>query len=283
MINIAKHIANKVQQHQSRISQLKANNQRIPQLVIFQVGNQTASNVYISKKINLCREIGILCEHIQLPATTSQKQLITNIQHFNNDDKVDGIIVQLPLPSHIDEYSAINSVDVHKDVDGLTALNLGKLALGSSDGFHSGALSSIKNLLNSFQQKWVGKTAVVIGQSNIVGKPVVNWLINQGMTVISCNKFTPNLGFYTQQGDVVITAAGVRNLITAAMVKPQVIILDVGTSYQHNKVYGDVLWDDAIKNKASYISPVPGGVGRLTVLNLINNVMLAYHKAVKDC
>ncbi len=253
-----------------------------PRLVIVQVGDEPASTTYIRKKKEACESIGMRCDLMKLKASTSFKVLIKTIRALNDDADVTGYIIQLPLPGalHENEPQLFREIDPYKDVDGFTAYNLGKMFISSEfEHLPPATPAGIIELLSDAGIKIEGKCAVVVGQSNIVGKPIATMLLNRNATVIQCHKFTENLAQYTKQADILIVAVGKPNLITSEMVKKGVVVIDVGINTVKGKIVGDVDYDEVSKF-AGAITPVPGGVGPLTVACLLRNCVRAKERQI---
>lgn len=243
-------------------------------LVVIQVGDDPASNVYIKNKKKLCEELGILCEHKKFLEITEQ-DLIQEIDNLNNDKTVTGILVQLPLPSEIDETKIIEKISPLKDVDGLTSQNMGKLFTGNKALVPCTALGIIK-MLEYLNIDLQGLNVTVVGRSKLVGLPLIALLLNKNCTVTVCHSKTKNLQEKTKNADVLIVAVGQKELITKDYVKDDAIVIDVGINRYQNKLYGDCNFNELLP-KCKYITPVPGGVGPLTVIMLINNIIEAYY------
>lgn len=243
-------------------------------LVVIQVGDDPASNVYIKNKKKLCEELGILCEHKKFLEITEQ-DLIQEIDNLNNDKTVTGILVQLPLPSEIDETKIIEKISPLKDVDGLTSQNMGKLFTGNKALVPCTALGIIK-MLEYLNIDLQGLNVTVVGRSKLVGLPLIALLLNKNCTVTVCHSKTKNLPEKTKNADVLIVAVGQKELITKDYVKDDAIVIDVGINRYQNKLYGDCNFNELLP-KCKYITPVPGGVGPLTVIMLINNIIEAYY------
>lgn len=254
-----------------------------PKLVIIQVGNDPASDSYIRKKLQSCDDIGLRREHLHFPADVSFDALMSTIRKLNADDDVSGYILQLPLPQILQENEPLlfREIDPYKDVDGFTAYNLGKMFL-SSDFEHlpPATPAGIISLLEQNGIEIEGKCAVVVGASNIVGKPLGTMLLNRNATLIQCHKFTEDLGSFTRQGDILISAAGKANLITADMVKPGATVVDVGMNRVGDALVGDVDFEN-VKHVAGAITPVPGGVGPMTVASLLQNCVRAKERQLE--
>jgi len=243
-------------------------------LVVIQVGDDPASNIYIKNKKKLCEELGILCEHKKFLEITEQ-DLIQEIDNLNNDKTVTGILVQLPLPPEIDETKIIEKISPLKDVDGLTSQNMGKLFTGNKALVPCTALGIIK-MLEYLNIDLQGLNVTVVGRSKLVGLPLIALLLNKNCTVTVCHSKTKNLQEKTKKADVLIVAVGQKELITKDYVKDDAIVIDVGINRYQNKLYGDCNFNELLP-KCKYITPVPGGVGPLTVIMLINNIIEAYY------
>ena len=245
-----------------------------PCLCVIQVGQDEASNVYVGQKAKLCKELGYEFIHRTLPEDIDEAMLIQTIDLLNLDDNVDGIIVQMPLPPHIDSIKVLNSISSEKDVDGLTYLSSGKI-MQNADGFVSCTPKGVIDLLDYYNISIEGKHCLVIGRSILVGKPMAHLLLDRDGTVTIAHSKTPNLKELCQQADIIIAAVGKKWLITEDMVKEGAVIIDVGINRENGKLYGDVDFD-RVSQKASYITPVPGGVGQMTVYELCENTYKAY-------
>jgi len=245
-----------------------------PTLVVISVGDNPASSVYVKQKEKCANYIGINYQHIHYDSI-SDDELINEIQKLNKDKKVNGIIVQLPLPDGMDEKRIVNSVDYNKDVDGLTYLNAG-LLLNNNKTLVSCTPNGIMELLKHEKINLEGINAVVVGRSILVGKPMMNLLINANATVTLCHSKTKNLDKITKKADLLIVAIGKKEFIKKEMVKRGSIIIDVGINRVDGKLYGDVDYLD-VYSKVSKITPVPGGVGPMTVVMLMKNVIDAYN------
>ena len=269
------------------VTALKASGKRPPHLAAVLVGNDGASLTYVGSKVRSCEKIGFDSTLIRLEDTISQDELIKTINKLNNDATLDGFIVQLPLPKHIDEEVVLHAINPNKDVDGFHPTNFGKMALGI-ETFIPATPFGIMELLRRYKLDISGKHAVVIGRSHIVGRPMSILLSNKGnpdnATVTLTHSRTQNLAEITKAADIVVSALGVPNFVTADMIKQDAIIIDVGITRvpdeNHPKGYvitGDVAYDE-VKEKASFITPVPGGVGPMTIAMLLQNTMLAYKR-----
>lgn len=250
-----------------------------PKLVVVQVGNDEASNVYIKQKVNMCNYIGYEYEHIKLDDSVDTDYLLSLIDRLNNDSSVSGILVQLPLPDRIDTNLVVNSIVSYKDVDGLTDLNNGMLFHGK-DTLYSCTPSGVMEILDRYNIDILGKNVVIVGRSDLVGKPLSIMALNKGATVTVCHSKTKNLADYTRRADILIVAVGKPKLITSDMVKEDSVVIDVGINRLDTGLCGDVDYD-AVKDKVSYITPVPGGVGPMTVAMLGRNVLKAHKIRVR--
>ena len=249
-------------------------------LAVVQVGNDEASKVYVRQKKNTAEQLGYTFYHIQLDEKISDKELIDEIQKLNHNSLIDGILVQMPLPNHINASKVQDSVLANKDVDGLNAYNAGKL-LKHEEGLLPCTPSGILSLLKEYQIPIAGKHVVIVGRSELVGKPLALLLLNENATVTICHSKTVDLKKYTAMADILISAVGKKDLIRGEMVKDGSVVIDVGITRVDGKLYGDVAFDE-VSSRCSYITPVPGGVGPMTVSELGYNVykahMKRYHK-----
>ncbi|MBU0981163.1 bifunctional 5,10-methylene-tetrahydrofolate dehydrogenase/5,10-methylene-tetrahydrofolate cyclohydrolase [Patescibacteria group bacterium] len=254
----------------------------MPKLVVVVVGEDPGSQVYVGHKEKACKNVGILFEKRAFDASISQEDLIKVVEELNEDKSVHGFIVQLPLPKHISVPLINKAIDPRKDVDGFTAYNLGKMFI--SQEFEDMAPCTPKGIikiLDYYNVDVSGMDAVVVGRSNIVGKPIASMLLNRGATVAVCHSKTKNLTVYTKWADLLVVAAGVPNLINEDMVKEGSVIIDVGMNRLENgKLCGDVNFD-TVKDKVAAITPVPGGVGPMTVACLMESVAVAARKQTK--
>ena len=262
----------------AKMQALKQEGKRLPKLCVVLVGNHPASLSYVTGKEKACREIGMENDLIRLPQDISEKALLDFIQKLNVDDAVDGILVQLPLPAHIDEHKVLFAIDPAKDVDGFHPISLGKLML-QEDTFISCTPKGIMRILEEIgYDDLSGKKAVVVGRSNIVGKPVAQLLMNKHATVTVCHSRTKNVEEIAAQADILIAAIGKPRYIHASWVKEGAVVIDVGINRdENNKLCGDVNFE-AVKEKAAYITPVPKGVGPMTIAMLLENTLEAYEK-----
>ena len=245
-----------------------------PGLAVIIIGNNQASRIYVNNKKKACAEISIYSKEYALPNTTSQKELIELISKLNNDDSINGILVQLPLPNHINEKAVIEAIDPLKDVDAFHEINVGKIMIGEYDLLPC-TPAGIIELLNSQNIEIEGKHCVVVGRSNIVGKPMAMLLLHRNGTVTICHSKTKNLKKICKNADILIAAVGKAKFITSDMVKKDAVVIDVGMNKDENgKLCGDVDFDN-VKKIASYITPVPGGVGPMTIAMLMKNTVTA--------
>jgi len=247
-----------------------------PTLAVVLVGENPASLTYIEHKSRACERAGIEYREFRFPDSISQESLLQKIQQLNENDEINGLIVQLPLPDHIYVPEVIRAVDPQKDVDGFHAYNLGKMFLSPEfEDLPPATPSGIIRLLDHYDIQIQGKEVVVVGHSNIVGKPIGTMLLNRNATVTTCHIFTQDLAAHTRRADILIVAVGKEKLITADMVKEGVVVVDVGINRNsEGKLCGDVDFE-VVSKKASYITPVPGGVGPMTVASLILNTVRA--------
>lgn len=244
-----------------------------PGLVVILLGEHPASMSYVRGKDKAATEAGIYSEVIHLPSSTTETALVQLIERLNHDDRFHGILVQLPLPEHINEQSVIAAIAPHKDVDGFHPVNVGALALGIS-GFVPCTPLGVMKLLEYEGIDVTGKHAVVIGRSNIVGKPMAQLLLSKSATVTICHSKTQNLSAFTRQADLLVAAIGKPCVIKADMIKPQSVVIDVGINRLDGKLCGDVDYASA-SEVAQFITPVPGGVGPMTIAMLLHNTVLA--------
>jgi methylenetetrahydrofolate dehydrogenase (NADP+)/methenyltetrahydrofolate cyclohydrolase len=245
-----------------------------PKLVVVLVGDDSASQIYVRNKERACAEVGILSEVLRIPASIKEKEIVERIKDLNKDKNVHGILVQIPLPKHLSEINILNEIDPGKDVDGLHPLNMGKLLKGEADIFIPCTAAGIMELILSTGIELIGKQAVVVGRSNIVGKPTAILLLQKHATVTICHSRTKDLGEVTRRADVLVAAVGSPAIIREEMVKEGAIVIDVGMNRLGEKLVGDVDYE-LVKNKASFITPVPGGVGPMTIAMLLKNTLLA--------
>lgn len=276
------------------IAQLQVAGKRAPKLAIVIVGHNPASETYVANKIKACGEVGIEAEKIAFEADITEQQLLAEVSRLNHDATIDGFIVQLPLPEHISETTIMSAIDRRKDVDGLTPENVGRTVQGLPS-IISATPRGIRELLAYYQIPTEGRHVVVIGRSNIVGKPIAMLLMQRpylslpsmsaaslgDATVTICHSKTRDLKSICLTADIIIVAAGCPKLLTADMVKEGVTIIDVGINRVDGKLVGDVDFEN-VAPKAAYITPVPGGVGPMTIVSLLQNTLQAYELRIKN-
>ncbi|MBZ7929277.1 bifunctional methylenetetrahydrofolate dehydrogenase/methenyltetrahydrofolate cyclohydrolase FolD [Campylobacter molothri] len=250
-------------------------------LAVILVGNNPASQTYVNSKAKACEACGIKSLVYHLDENTTQNELLALINTLNYDDSVHGILVQLPLPSHINKNLILESIISSKDVDGFHPINVGYLNLGLESGFLPCTPLGVMRLLKSYEITLEGLDVVIIGESNIVGRPMATMFLNAGATVSICHIKTKDLKLYTQRADLIVVAAGCVNLLRSGMVKEGVIVIDVGINRLENgKIVGDVDFENVSK-KASFITPVPGGVGPMTIAMLLENTVRSAKNRLK--
>jgi len=263
----------------ARVAERKAKGLRAPGLAVVLVGEDPASQVYVGSKRRACEEVGFISRSYDLPATTSQEELLSLVDTLNNDPEIDGILVQLPLPAHLDSTQVIERIVPHKDVDGFHPYNVGRLAQ-RIPALRPCTPKGMMTLLETTGVELRGLNAVVVGASNIVGRPMTLELLLAGCTTTTCHRFTKGLEQFVRQADLLVVAVGKPEFIPGEWVKPGAIVLDVGINRLSNgKLVGDIEYTTA-EQHASFITPVPGGVGPMTVATLIENTLQAcedYH------
>jgi len=268
---------------------LLSNGGKKPHLAAILVGNDGGSITYVNHKVKTCEEIGFDSTLIKYEDTVSENELLAKIEELNNDENITGFIVQLPLPKHINEQKVIEAISPKKDVDGFHPVNVGRMSIGLP-AFVSATPQGILDLLERYKIETSGKHCVVIGRSNIVGKPVATLMSRKGYpgdcTVTICHSRTNNLKDITLQADIIIAALGMPEFLTAEMVKEGAVVIDVGTTRVKSeetksgwKLKGDVKFDE-VSPKCSFITPVPGGVGPMTIISLMKNTLLAAKKVI---
>lgn len=256
---------------------------RKPGLGIIQVGKDVASSVYVNSQIKGSKSIGIETKLYSFEENVVEEMLLQKIEELNQSETIDGIILQLPLPDHISRSRILQAISVNKDVDGFKTENMGRLHLGE-EGFNPCTPEGVITLLKRYHIPIAGKNVTIIGRSNIVGKPMLGLFVNHDATVTICNSLTKNLKEHTQNADILVVAIGKAGFITADMVKKDAVVVDVGINRnQEGNIVGDVLFED-VAEKTSYITPVPGGVGSMTVAMLFQNIWKAFvkNKGVED-
>mgnify|MGYP003082879600 FL=1 len=261
-------------------NQLKEKYGKQAGLAVVIVGNNPASQVYVRNKMKACENVGFYSENIELDENISEEELLQEIDKLNKNDRINGILVQLPLPSYINELKIIDSISPEKDVDGFHVANIGKMVIGDETGFLSCTPYGIMQLLEEYKIEIAGKDAVIIGRSNIVGKPMALMLIQKGATVQVCNSRTKDLRKKLNDADIIIVAAGVPKLLKKEDVKEGAVVIDVGINRVDGKICGDVDYEEVVE-RASYITPVPGGVGPMTIASLIKNTFKSYKNSLK--
>ena len=270
-----KAIAASIQQElRIEVEALEKANKRVPGLAVVLVGDDPASSIYVKNKRRDCKEIGFKSEVVKLEKEISQDKLLAKIAQFNDDPSIDGILVQLPLPDHIDNLAILEAIDPNKDVDGFHPYNVGRLVL-RYPGLRPCTPMGVMQLLERTGIPIMGKDATVIGVSNHVGRPMALELLLAGCSVSATHKFTSNVQEYVEYADIVISAVGIPGLIKGEWVKPGATVIDVGiTRDEHGKLHGDVEFDEASK-RAGWITPVPGGVGPMTRVCMLQNTLYA--------
>ncbi len=272
-----------------QVEELVAKGYRRPCLVAVLVGEDGASKTYVANKEMACKEVGFDSEVFRFPAEITQESLLKEIKRLNEDDGVDGFIVQLPLPSHIDEQSVIDAINPLKDVDGFHTSNVGKMILGEEEAFISATPYGIVALMELNNVETAGKHCVVIGRSNIVGRPVANLLSQKGKdcTVTICHSRTRDLEKFTKDADIIIAALGSPEFLKENMVKEGAVVIDVGITRipdaarpKGYRIVGDVDFKN-VAPKCSFITPVPGGVGPMTIVSLMQNTLKAFRRSIK--
>ena len=260
-----------------RIGLLRERGKRVPKLTVVLVGDHPASLSYVTGKEKACARVGMLSEVLHIPRTISQAELVKIIHRLNEDSNVDGILVQLPLPAELDPQEIVRSIDPSKDVDGLHPVNVGKMHM-QIKGFEPCTPRGILRLLDQYQIPLQGKDVVVIGRSNLVGRPVAQLLLNRNATVTICHSKTADLHRYTRAADVIIVAIGRPRFLKKEHVSSKAVVIDVGINRLENgKLTGDVDFD-SLNGYVSHLTPVPGGIGPMTIAMLLENTMDAYHQ-----
>jgi len=259
--------------------------ERAPKLAAIIVGNDGASETYVGHKEKACNQVGFESVVLRFPETITQEELLAEVKKLNDDETVDGFIIQLPLPNHIDDQVIIEAIDPKKDVDGFHPVNMGRMVIGLP-AYVSATPDGIVELIKRYKIETSGKNCVVIGRSNIVGKPIANLMLQKGMdsTVTICHSRTKNLKEIASQADILIVALGAAEFVTADMVKDGAAVIDVGITRVESdktkngwKLLGDVKYDE-VAPKCSFITPVPGGVGPMTIVSLMKNTLAARRK-----
>ncbi|MFW7433270.1 bifunctional methylenetetrahydrofolate dehydrogenase/methenyltetrahydrofolate cyclohydrolase [Vagococcus carniphilus] len=266
-------LANQLQEKlKQEVSEWKLKGQRLPKLVVILIGEDVGSQVYVRNKEAAAKKIGFHSQVDRLPETTSEEELLKRITQYNEDQQIDGILVQLPLPKHIDEERILLAIDASKDVDGFHPLNMGKLFIGQPDKLPCTPYG-IMELLRANDIELAGKNAVIIGRSNIVGKPMAQLLLMADATVTITHSRTKNLKEITQNADIIVVAIGQAEFLTADYIKEGAVVIDVGMNrHENGHLVGDVNFEN-VSPKASYITPVPGGVGPMTITMLMEQTV----------
>lgn len=273
----------------AEVENIKASGGKSPHLVAVLVGHDGGSETYVAAKCKTCEEVGFRSTLIRYENDVTEAELLACVERLNNDNDVDGFIVQLPLPKHINEDKIIEAVDYRKDVDGFHPINVGRMSIGLPC-FVSATPAGIIELLKRYEIPTAGKSCVVLGRSNIVGKPIASLMMQKGYpgdaTVTVCHSRTPNIKEICREADIIIAALGVPEFLKGDMVKDGVVVIDVGTTRVPSsetksgfRLKGDVKFDE-VSAKASFITPVPGGVGPMTIISLMKNTLLAGKKEI---
>jgi methylenetetrahydrofolate dehydrogenase (NADP+)/methenyltetrahydrofolate cyclohydrolase len=268
------------EEYRLRVDDLRSRHGVTPALAVILVGDNPASRSYVRGKIAGCKQVGIRSELIELPATVGESELLARIQALNDDPAIHGILVQLPLPPQIRVASVVEQISVEKDVDGFHLYNMGGLVTGNTV-FSPCTPYGVQKILEYEQIPVAGRNVVVVGASNLVGKPTALMLMQQEATVSICHIKTRDLGQYTLLADILVVAAGVPNLIVPQMVRTGAVVIDVGFNrLPDGRIVGDVDFE-RVKEKASYLTPVPGGVGQMTVTMLLHNTILSAERVTQ--
>lgn len=259
-----------------QVQSLKNSGQRLPKLAVILVGEDPASQTYVGSKEKACTRVGFLSEVIKLDKDSSTEDVVKEVKRLNNDQSVDGILVQLPLPKQCDSKAVILAIDPNKDVDGLHPINVAKL-YAKEDGFVPCTPKGIMTLLDRANVKLEGANAVVIGRSDLVGRPIAQLLLNKNATVTTCHSRTKDIPSFTKQADIIVVAIGRPNYLDKSYIGKDSVIIDVGINRVDGKLVGDVNYDDVF-DSVSAITPVPKGVGPMTIVSLLENTLIAYSK-----
>ncbi|WP_104718670.1 bifunctional methylenetetrahydrofolate dehydrogenase/methenyltetrahydrofolate cyclohydrolase FolD [Helicobacter trogontum] len=275
-----KKLANKIEEDIMRETKELAIKGIVPSLAVILVGNDSASQTYVTMKAKACKRVGITSILYEMPTNTSEQDLLQTIDSLNKNDQIDGILVQLPLPEHINASEILDMIAPHKDVDGFHTQNSGKLHSGLK-GFVPATPLGVMTLLRHYNIDIKGKDVCIVGASNIVGKPLSALMLNAGATISVCHILTKDLSFYTKNADIVCVGVGKPNLITKDMIKEGSIVVDIGINRLDNgKIVGDVDLEN-LGTHCSYITPVPGGVGPMTIASLLQNTLESAKKRFK--
>lgn len=270
IIDVKSMVNNRKEMLRDKVNNLK-NNGINPKLAVILASSDEASKIYVSKKKKMCEELNIDEVEYVFDENVTQVEILKLIDNLNNDNSIDGILVQLPLYSHLNEKEILNNVSALKDVDGFHPLNLGKL-ITNENGIVSCTPKGIMNILKELKVNLTGLNAVVVGRSVIVGKPIAHLLLNEGCTVTMCHSKTKDLALHTRNADILVVAVGVPHLIKEDMVNDNCIVIDVGINRVNGKIVGDVDTMN-VEKKVKHITPVPGGVGLTTILSLLENLV----------
>ena len=250
-----------------------------PSVAVIQVGDNQASETYIRNKQKACENVGIFFRYYKFEDGTPELTIINKIKELNNDEYVNGIIIQLPLPERYNEKRLVNQIINSKDIDGLTDINVGRLLNGKKTLVPCTPLG-VMELLNKYEVNLEGKHVVIVGKGKLTGRPLIHLMLNAGATVTVCHSRTLNLEEYTKQADILVSATGLNKLITSDMVKKDAVVIDVGINYEDGHIAGDVDFN-SVSKKASLITPVPGGVGPMTIAMLLKNIINCYYSKKK--
>lgn len=263
-----------------KIAIIKKKYDRLPKLVVILIGNNSASLSYVTSKEKQCLEIGFDSEVIKLDENVSEEEVLHLINNLNLDSSVDGILVQLPIPKHINEYKLISAIDPNKDVDGFHPINIGNLVIGQ-ECFVPCTPKGIMYLLEKYQISLSGKNVVVLGRSNIVGKPIAQLCLNKNATVTICHSKTNELKKVCKTADILIVAIGKSKFIDHEYIKENAVVIDVGINRIEGKICGDVNYEDVFEH-CSYITPVPKGIGPMTIAMLLQNTIESFERRMKN-
>lgn len=275
-----KELAKKVRKElKQEVEKLKENG-IYPKLAVIMVGDDPGSQVYVRNKSTACKKVGIEFEEYLFESNFSEEDLLELINKLNKDDSIHGILLQSPVPKHININKAFRTISPYKDVDGFNPVNVGNLTIGE-DAFISCTPYGIVKMLEEYNIETVGKSAVILGRSNIVGKPMIQCMLNKNSTVTVCHSKTQNIGEIVKRADIVIAAIGKPKFVTADMIKDGAVVIDVGINrLEDGTICGDVDYDK-VSQKAKYITPVPGGVGPMTIAMLLTNVIKSAKREIK--
>jgi methylenetetrahydrofolate dehydrogenase (NADP+)/methenyltetrahydrofolate cyclohydrolase len=274
-------IAKKLNQESKEEFDILYNQNRLkPRITTIKIGNNPSSNLYLKLRDKLCNEIGIISDHFEFKDDISEKKIINSIRSLNSDDKVHGIFIQLPLPNHISENNLYKEISPKKDVEGLNPYNMGRTIIGDESIIPCTPKAVLK-ILDHEKENVKGKDIVIINHSNIVGKPLSILLLNRNATTTVCHVYTKDLIKYTSKADILITAIGLPNIIKKEHVKNNSFVIDVGISKTENGITGDVDFE-SVKDKVSKITPVPGGVGPITISCSIKNMLKTFQKSIES-